>query len=168
MLVIPTQQELKNLLHYDPETGYFTWLKCNPYYHNMPSNFRAGGRTQKGYIEIRIGRKGFKAHRLAWVYMHGEMPEDQIDHINGIKDDNRIANLRPASNSENCRNRPKAKHNTSGHKGIYWVADHNKWRVIIRFNDKNHHFGYFKDKDDAIAEANRAREELHRHFANHG
>lgn len=163
-----TQARLKELLHYDPETGNFIWINPSPYAHKVHPGSKAGYENNNGYIEISISCKYYKSHRLAWLYIHGEMPSDQIDHINGIKNDNRISNLRQADNYQNCSNRPKDKRNTSGHKGIYWVPERAAWRVIIRFNWKAHSFGYFEDKDEAIKMANKAREELHKEFANHG
>lgn len=98
-----SQEDLKNILHYDPETGEFTWLI-------RPSNSvalgaRAGRTNQLGYRIIKIRGVGYQAHRLAWLYMTGAWPEALIDHINGIPGDNRFANLRQATSAQNCWNR---------------------------------------------------------------
>lgn len=92
----------KNLC-YDKETGAFTW--------KVPKQGRKmgvviGSKTTHGYVAIRIGKKVYLAHRLAWIYCHGEIPKNMvIDHINGVRDDNKISNLRPCSHFENMQNR---------------------------------------------------------------
>ena len=78
-----TQSELKNILHYNQDTGVFTWIK---------NSIVAGTVEKKGYIAIKINRKSYKAHRLAWLYIYGNFPKEQIDHLNGIKNDNCINN----------------------------------------------------------------------------
>ena len=90
-----TQEELKELLDYNPETGLFTW---NVY--NNIKNKTTAGTFNDGYIQIKIKQKIYQAHRLAWLYVYGEWPKGQIDHINGIRDDNRIENLRDVTNRE--------------------------------------------------------------------
>lgn len=97
-------ERLKELLHYDPETGVFTWLACR---HKRFNGARAGGSDGGGYISIYLVDRSYKAHRLAWLYMHGEWPEGPLDHINGDGTDNRIANLRRADQWQNVHNRRK-------------------------------------------------------------
>lgn len=91
-----TQEVLKSLLYYDPETGIFVWLVTRQ---RSPAGKEAGGYDEKGYRRICVNGTKVRAHRLAWLYMTGEWPEDQLDHINGLKDDNRFVNLREATNS---------------------------------------------------------------------
>jgi hypothetical protein len=104
-----TQQELKQQLHYDPDTGVFTWLVSNAQCVKVVDI--AGSYNSQGYRQIMINYKYYRAHRLAWLYMYGNFPIDQIDHINNKKDDNRIINLREANNSENGQNKIKAQSN---------------------------------------------------------
>lgn len=91
----------------------------------------------------------YAAHRLAWVYVHGIIPSNMIDHINGDKDDNRIANLREATSSQNQRNTVKKSTNKSGYKGVCWHKRQKKWQVSIRYDGKPHHIGYFDNVLDA-------------------
>lgn len=98
-----TQARLKEILHYDPDTGIFTRrLDRGP---NAPKDSVAGTPDKNGYIVIKVDFTQYKAHRLAWLYIYGVWPNNQIDHINHIVDDNRIVNLRDVTNSENQANR---------------------------------------------------------------
>jgi HNH endonuclease len=89
---IITRTRLKEFLHYDPETGVFTWLvkPCR----NILAGSIAGNVMNEGYVMVKIDRKNYKAHRLAWLYVHGTFPPDQLDHINRGRADNRLCNLR--------------------------------------------------------------------------
>ena len=137
-----TQKQLKEILHYNPDTGVFTRKILLG--GQMPGSI-AGNNHHSGYIYISIKKKHYSSHRLAFLYMHGYMPE-QIDHINGIRDDNRIINLRHSSHEINMKNKAKYKNNTSGYAGVVWRKDTKKWRVIIGTIS----LGSFKDKDEAI------------------
>ena len=150
-MVTLTQRELKKVLKYDPETGIFTWRKenCSPLC-RFKEGFVAGGLDKYGYIVIRINNKGYRSHRLAFLYMNGELPEDSVDHINGVKNDNRWANLRECTYSENNQNQRNPKNsNTSGYLGVYWHKRDRKWRASIRHLGKNLHIGNFDDPLDA-------------------
>lgn len=142
-----TQKDLINTLHYDSETGVFTWLK--------PSNFRikkhsvAGGVNRNGYIRIRINKIDYLAHRLAWLYMTGEMPINDIDHINGIVIDNRLCNLRQATASENLKNARIRNDNKSGEKGVCFDINRKKWMASASLNGKNKFLGRFDNLQDA-------------------
>lgn len=142
-----SQEELKRRLNYDAETGVFTWLNHNG--GRIKSGDIAGGIDGKGYAHIRINNKRPKAHRLAWLYMTGSFPYKQIDHINGIKTDNRFCNLRLATQSENKINTPLYKNNSSGFKGVYFHKASGKWNVQIRLNGKNKNLGYFDSPEVA-------------------
>lgn len=111
-----TQEELKANLRYDSETGDFTWLKQVG--SRVSVGTIAGCKTRYGYVSIRVLGGTYLAHRLAWLYTYGEMPKMHIDHINGVKDDNRLCNLREASKSENGFNRDKPRTNKTGYKGV--------------------------------------------------
>lgn len=122
-----TQSELKELLHYDPETGVFTWLIS-------VSNVKTGAIARDyshGYLRVSIKGKRYYGHRLAWLYMTGEWPKHQIDHINHVRCDNRFKNLRCATNSENHKNTPRRKDNKTGITGVSWEKAHKRWVVQI-------------------------------------
>jgi hypothetical protein len=153
-----TQEELKELLSYDQDTGIFTWNK---------SKKQAGTLTYSGYKRIIIKNKSYYAHRLVWLYVNGYMP-DYVDHINMNRSDNRLCNLRKATNAENQCNKKITKNNTSGVKGVSWFARDNNWRARIQFDGKHIHLGYFNTIEEAKTAIENTRVELHREFANHG
>lgn len=140
-----TQEELRAELLYSPETGSFSKV-CDP-------NIKVGSRTEHGYIRIKVKRVSYRAHRLAWLYMTGETPDAQIDHINGIRDDNRFANLRLADSKENQRN-AKLRKVASFAKGV--SAYRKKFRASIKFNGKSIHIGYYSTIDEAAHAYNKA------------
>ncbi|WP_313010956.1 HNH endonuclease signature motif containing protein [Brevundimonas sp.] len=140
-----TQQELKEYLSYDENTGKFIWLK---------TNFKgrvAGNVTSEGYINICVKRKIYKAHRLAWFYVHGVWPKDQIDHKDRKRANNAIKNLREATGSENMWNSAAQKNNKSGFKGVSWCKRTKKWIAFLMFNKKNRRLGSFNTKQEAAA-----------------
>jgi hypothetical protein len=109
----------------------------------------AGFIRSDGYRRITIFGKKYLAHRLIWIYVYGYYPHKFIDHINRIKDDNRICNLREATNSQNKCNTDKQSNNTSGYKGVCWNKERGKWWASITLNGKRTHLGYFADIDTA-------------------
>ena len=142
-----TQQELKEALHYDSETGKFTWLSRRG--SNALKGSVAGTVIKKGYRTISVGGAQRLAHRLAWLYVHGVCPELQIDHINGDKDDNRLVNLRLATNAQNHCNRGKNVNNRSGYKGVCKKAGANIWIAYAMVAGKTKYLGSFKTPEDA-------------------
>lgn len=132
-----TQENLKKVLNYDKETGIFTRIKTGEI---------AGCLTPKGYLFISVENKRYQAHRLAWLYVYGYMPENGIDHINRIKNDNKIINLRECKQQCNIVNSDNRRDNTSGVKGICFDKQKNKWRSAIMVDGKQIHLGYFMDK----------------------
>ena len=128
-----TQNELKRYLHYDIDTGFFTWLVNSS---NVKEGAIAGCINPSGYRVIRINRHLYRAHRLAFLYMTGCFPENDTDHINGSRDDNRWCNLRAVSRSENSRNTKIHKDNTSGVIGISRVDKRSVWDVRVMENSK--------------------------------
>jgi hypothetical protein len=102
-----------------------------------------GHEGKDGYLRIGIKGKLFWAHRLAWLYEFGHLPVSEVDHINHIKNDNRIVNLRDCSKIENNKNMPMQNRNTSGVTGVHWCKSNNKWRSQIKVNRKNIYLGYF-------------------------
>lgn len=111
-----TQERLRYLLHYDTETGIFTWL--HPTSNRVTVGRQAGNLDALGYIQMSIDGKDYRGHRLAWLYMTGCVPEAEVDHINRIRSDNRWANLRSATREENARNRVAYRNNKLGIKGV--------------------------------------------------
>lgn len=111
-----TQEYLKTILSYNPETGYWLWVIDKGY--KIKAGTKAGRIDKSGYVTIKVDNKDYFAHRLAFLYMLAEWPKDQVDHVNRIRHDNTWNNLRNATASENQRNTVKRKDNTSGTKGI--------------------------------------------------
>jgi hypothetical protein len=145
-----TQEELKKILNYSPETGVFKW--------RVSASSRAqvgdiaGCITGEGYRLITYNKCQYKAHRLAWVYIYGNISDKIfIDHVNGKKDDNSITNLRLCSNAENQRNVGISTRNTSGFKGVHLDKSTGNWRVRPTLNGKAVHVGTYKNKLDAVA-----------------
>ena len=143
-----TQEQLKELLHYDPDTGVFTWKVRIAGNANIGDV--AGYLNGNGYSAIKIHGKECKSHRLAWLYVYGELPPDQIDHINHIKGANWIANLRCVTGKENAKNLPMRKDNTSGVSGISWHKHKCKWCANIRVECKRISLGHYSDINAAI------------------
>jgi hypothetical protein len=157
-----TQNELKQVLHYNQDTGVFTWLVSKQGQKGIGS--KAGCLTLGGYYSITIDREFYLAHRLAWFYVYGTWPANTIDHINGDTQDNRICNLREATSSQNGMNRLEQSNNTSGHRGVTFHKKAQKWRAHIKINQKQKHLGLFITKELAIEARNKAEEELFRNF----
>jgi hypothetical protein len=171
------QAELKELVSYCPETGIFTWKErgldhfCSlgdwKGWNTKFANKVCGYKNTVGYVEITIKYKQVHAHRLAWLYEHGYFPVDQIDHINHVKNDNRIINLRACTNQENSMNQTKDKRNTSGAAGVHWHKRDKRWQASIMVKGKMDHLGYFKDIESAIT-ARQTAEKKYGFHENHG
>lgn len=130
---------------------------------------KAGHINNRGYEAICIGRKIYRAHRLAWVFVYGVIPKE-IDHINGIRSDNRIVNLRECSSRQNSYNRKKviATKTSSVYKGVCWSSYHRKWIARITINGKDKHLGAFINADDAWKAYKEKARELHGAFYREG
>ena len=133
-----TQERLKEVLHYNPDTGIFIWKKTGKI---------AGNMDHKGYNRIGIDYSLYRSARLAFLYMTGKFPPVQADHKNRIRNDDRWCNLRPATNLENSKNRTVK--SACGIDGISWNKAKNKWAVYIRIDGIKKHLGYFKDIESA-------------------
>ena len=142
-----TQQQLKQLLAYDPDTGAFTWLK--PTSNRVKPGALACSVNTVGYVRIGIGGKRYAAHRLAWLYVHGVWPENEIDHINRNRQDNRICNLRDVNSQQNKLNSGVRRNNTSGVKGVSWDKKSKRWRVQARINGQKTYIGVFDTLEEA-------------------
>ena len=163
--VMLTQERLKELLSYDPETGVFVW---NVKRSNIISaGSVAGNINDCGYQNIMIDYKRYKAHRLAWLYMTGEWPKLQIDHIDHDRSHNAWCNLRDVTSLNNARNQKIYKVNKSGCTGVLWHKKDKRWQASIRVEGKLKHLGNYKDKDKAIEARLLAQKEYNFH-ANHG
>ena len=157
-----TQERLKELLHYDNETGIFIWLINKG---RTKKGDAAGTVKNNGYVGIMINRKIYAAHRLAWFYITGEFPKNYIDHKNHIRTDNRFINLREATHKENSQN-ISAPHgdNRSGYLGVHWVVENKKFRAQISIHGKKKHLGLFDNAQDAHNAYQNAKKILHPFF----
>ena len=152
-------------LSYDTRTGLFKWKFRTA--NRIQAGDVAGWSTEDGYVRIRILGRNYRAHRLAWLIVYGSFPPDQIDHINGVKHDNRISNLRAVTGLENCRNKPLSSSNTSGYMGVSYNKRMRKWVAKIGVSRKLIYLGCFENKEDAI-EARRIAEINYNYHPNHG
>jgi hypothetical protein len=140
-----TAEELRTLLSYDPKTGEF----------KRKTQIRSDGKvgcvcTRSGYVKIMVRNTNYLAHRIAWLYTTGNWPKDLIDHIDGDRSNNSIANLREATPLENQHNRRRAnKNNTSGFMGVVYHERAKRFTSTISIRGKNKHLGYFNTKEDA-------------------
>ena len=156
-----TQERLKSLLRYEPETGHFYWL--------VRSGSRAkvgniaGNKESIGYIRIRINNRGYLAHRLAFLFMDGVYPSEQVDHVNGVRCDNRWSNLRAATQAQNCHNLhgPTKNNRSSRFLGVSWDIGMKKWRAGIRVDHKSIYLGCHDSEEDAYTAYLSAKRELH-------
>jgi hypothetical protein len=144
-----TQAYLKSILNYCPETGVFTRLVRTA--NCICVGDIAGSINGEGYLHIMIAGKRYKAHRLAWLYMTGDWPKDQIDHIDGEKANNRFPNLREATHGQNQSNTPVQQNNTSGYKGVSRVKGKRPWMARIMVAGKSIYLGIFETKELAHA-----------------
>lgn len=156
-----TQERLKDLMHYDPDSGVFTRLKSAS---NRVVGEVAGGITKDGYRLIKIDGAQYRCARLVFLYMTGRMPL-QADHINRIRNDDRWSNIREADNGQNNANKNLQKNNTSGVKCVSWDSRRNLWHVRVHFDGKQRHIGYFDDFELAGLVASEARAKAYRDFA---
>lgn len=134
-----TAADVKVLLDYNPVTGLFHWIK---------NGKQAGCVFNSGYVLISINNKRYMAHRLAWLVQTGSWPQQYIDHINGIRTDNRIANLRECTTQQNHRNR-KAGWGSSRYKGVSWAKSYKKWAATITVDGKPTRIGLFDTEIEA-------------------
>ena len=150
-----TVDRLKMLVHYDSSTGQFTWRlkrrRCRP---GDPT----GCVARNGYVVVRLDNVLHYAHRLAWLYEQGRWPAEQLDHINGDRTDNRIANLREVTNAQNAQNQ-KRRNNTSGFPGVR--RENSKWLAEIKVQYKPIRLGLFDTPEAAHAAYLAAKQKLH-------
>lgn len=161
---LPSVAELNDLLDYDPETGLFTWKKSRGH---VRAGSIAGHVHSRGYVVIKINRMRYVAHRLAYKMCYGSNPVNQVDHIDCNKSNNRIANLRDATPSQNHANTRVRKKTPSGIKGVYMTSNREKfpWKACIKINKKSTYLGSYKTKEEAGLAYEKAAKEHYGEFA---
>lgn len=159
-----TQKKIKEVMKYESETGNFIWIRP---VHRKCIGQVAGSLKMRGEIEIKISGKAYSAHRLVWLYLFGYLPVEYIDHINGNRADNRIVNLRVATNSQNQANRGLHSTNTSGFRGVCWNKKSSKWQAGIKVKGKSFHLGMFENPTDASNAYKAAAEKYFGEYSEH-
>mgnify|MGYP001616455838 FL=1 len=158
---ILTAERLRELCHYDYETGVFWKLPATTARLNCAAMCRKLGclNITSGYVVVGVNKEQFYAHRLAWLYMTGEWPKDQIDHKNGNRADNKFDNLRDATDGQNKQNRQRAQvDNKCGFLGVHWNKQANKWQSELKTAGKKMYLGQFSNPEyasDAYLKAKR-------------
>lgn len=155
-----TQERLRELLNYDPYSGKFTRRVSN---RKDRVGKEPGSKNTKGYIQIRIDGTLYVAHRLAWLYIYGYWPADQLDHINGDKTDNRMFNLREVNNKQNQENVPLQVNNTSGYRGVSYDTGYGRYRAYVCHNRETLCLGFYSTAEEAADVAKNARDNLFTH-----
>lgn len=151
------QATLKSLMEYDPLTGLWRWVRPNS--GRAKKGWFRGSKSSTGYLVIQVNKKLYGAHRLAWLYVHGSLPEEHIDHINCDKEDNRIDNLRTATHAENLWNRRHTVRSSTGVKGVF--KNKRGYRAEIQANKRRYFVGYFSSVEDAMVAIENASSAIH-------
>jgi len=153
--------------HLEYRDGKLFWKIPRKGLNKLPNgDYPAGWDNGEGYIKLSFLDKTYYAHHIVFFIHHGRLPIS-IDHIDGNPSNNLHTNLRAATSSENQVNQPKSIKNTSGAKNVYWVEEHQKWRVRVQIQGQRFDFGYYDDFEDAALVAETARKQIHKEFANH-
>ncbi len=152
---------IKSILKYDKKTGNLIWKITN---RRMKAGKVAGNIRKDGYIGIGLNGKHYLAHRIIWFITHNSFPKNQIDHINHIRSDNRIENLREVNNSENQKNQRKGK---THQMGVFWRENRQKWMAYISSHNKRYYLGSFANFNDAV-KARKKGEVKYGFHINHG
>lgn len=141
---------LKDILDYEPDTGFFRWkprestTREGKIFNTRFAGAVAGTINGHGYVQINISGRLHKAHRLAWLFVHGDCPA-LIDHINRDRTDNRICNLRQATKAQNAANSGATSRSKTGVKGVSWSDKENKWIAYIRVDGRSKRIGAFTE-----------------------
>lgn len=158
-----TYDEAHRLFSYDPETGLLTRRITTG--KKSKAGMVVGHPYSNGYLRVGVGPRGacreYLLHRLIWMMCTGSWPDGEIDHINGIRDDNRLSNLRVATSGENRQNSCRYATNKSGHRGVSWFRLAGKWRADITVSRKRLYLGTFDTVEAAAAAYTKAKSELH-------
>ena len=153
-----TTEHLRRVLLYDPHTGLWKWRESGKGRPKEP-DWWPGTPIAKGYLSITIGRLGYYAHRLAFLYMTGEWPKHQADHIDGDRSNNCWSNLRDATGSQNKYNTGLRGHNTTGFRGVYFRKNEGKWHARIKVGDRRINLGLFSSPEEASRAYEKAAQE---------
>lgn len=158
-----THRRLREVCHYDPETGIFTnRVRRGRVLAGEPTG---GTHTVKGYGEIQIDNRRYATHRLAWFYVNRSWPKGEIDHINGVRNDNRIVNLRDVTTTVNRENiRGPTKRNGHGWLGVSLYKPTGRWTACICVNYRSKRLGYFATPAEASAAYIAAKRRLHKGY----
>lgn len=142
-----TAEEVRELFDYDPASGLLTRRITRS--SKAIAGAVAGNKDSKGYLQICINRKVYRVHRLIWLHVHGAWPDHEIDHVNGVRDDNRLCNLRDVPRALNSQNlRTALSNNKTGYLGVS-LGHNGKWVAQIKLNRKIKHLGYFSTPEAA-------------------
>lgn len=157
-----TKELLNELFEYDENSGNFYWKVKR---RGVKQGQLAGSKHSEGYVVIGINKKIYFAHRLAWIYKYGDIPEKHdIDHIDNNRSNNKISNLRPATRWQNLAN---SNHSSgkSKHRGVWFHKLTGTWQSIIRVNGVAHSVGYFHSEQEAATAYLEKSRELRKEFS---
>lgn len=158
-----TQERLREVVHYDPATGEFVWIGTRRGW-ARPGLLAGCVDPRTGYISISVDGQRYRAHRLAWLYVYGVWPQQQIDHINGVTGDNRIANLREATPAQNAWNRTRMAMARSGLRGAVWNKSCRRWQASLKVAGNMLYLGVFDTPEAAHIAYEAARARHHGEF----
>ena len=160
---------VRRVLSYDPKTGILTWRTRSDVRRQWNTKYagtQAGSVARSGYRYISFkGLAPVGAHRIAWCHFHGDWPTFTLDHINGMRDDNRILNLRPVDGAENSVNKARQKNNTSGFVGVSFERQRGLWRARVNFRRMMYDVGFFSTAEEAAAAREEFARKIHGEFA---
>ena len=160
--VQPTPDRIREVLDYDPETGWLVWRQ---HFHKHYVGNRAGSVNAEGYRKVQIDGVPCAEHRVAWAHFYGKWPELGLDHKDCDPANNRISNLREATTAQNVANVRRRRSNTSGYTGISWFRERGKWQAYIREEGRHRHLGLFDTIEEAIAVRRDAARRIYGEFA---
>lgn len=157
--------DLQSLFSYDPQAGDLCWQAKG---RGRIKKKAAGTLLSTGYLGVMCHGKRYFVHRICWALHTGKWPDRQIDHINGVKTDNRICNLRLATNAQNGKNTGLSINNTSGVCGVTYDKRNQKWRSLIKVDGKQIHLGRWSSFDDAVRSRKEAEQKYFGEWARRG
>lgn len=152
--------KLENEVSYDPEKGVFQWVRFG----RGRRKTQIGNLNTDGYVRLRVNGVNYPAHKVAWYLFYQEWPQKEIDHIDGVRSNNKISNLRLATRSQNCYNKTSSRNSTSKYKGVSWDSSRNKWITSISVNGRTKHLGRYDSEEEAYQNFVEAAKVLHGEF----